>query len=80
MRIRFLSAFLLVVGLPACAGRDYKDNAAEIARDPRCMDKPSIPDAEPAPWCKQKIDSRSSPSTSDEVDFSGKKGKKAKPE
>jgi hypothetical protein len=64
----------MLVLLAGCAGSEYRDNAAQIASDPRCMDKPSNPDAEPAPWCKQKVEVTSS-SSSSEVDFSGKQDK-----
>lgn len=67
-----LTIVVLLGVLAGCATRDYKDNAAEIARDPRCMSKPSIPDAEPAPWCTPRVDSRTKAPTTAEVDFTGK--------
>lgn len=48
-----LSLTLLAFALAGCASAEYRDNTAEVARDPRCLDKPSVPGQQPAPWCKQ---------------------------
>ena len=75
MLVRYMTAVFLIGTLAGCATREYKDNSAQIAGDPRCLDKPSNPDAAPATWCKQKVETTSSSSSSDKVDFSGRKGK-----
>ena len=70
-----LAALLAATLLAGCASTEYRDNTAELARDPRCIDKPANPDLEPAPWCKPEAGtSWSSERKSDELDFSGKSG------
>ena len=54
--MRTVGTIAMIILLAGCAGREYKDNSAQLASDPRCMDKPSIPDAEPAPWCKPGVE------------------------
>ena len=63
---------LLAIALAGCASAEYKDNAAEVARDPRCMDKPATPGQAPAPWCKQEAGTSWSSDKGAKVDFSGK--------
>lgn len=73
--MRTVCIVAVLILLAGCAGREYKDNSVEIASDPRCLNKPSNPAAEPAPWCKQKTEttfSTSSSSKTDKIDFSGK--------
>jgi hypothetical protein len=69
---RFLLLSLLAATLAGCAGAEYKDNAADVARDPRCMDKPTTPGQAPAPWCKQEAGTSWTSGKGAKVDFSGK--------
>ena len=48
------------------------DNTAEVANDPRCMEKPAVPGQEPAPWCKPQTGASWSNDSGSKVDFSGK--------
>lgn len=72
--MRKIASMLLSAGLLAgCAGAEYKDNSADVARDPRCIDKPNNPDEEPPPWCKQSAGTTwSSDGKDSKLDFSGK--------
>jgi hypothetical protein len=71
-RFLFLFLSLLAVTVAGCAGAEYKDNAAAVARDPRCMDKPTTPGQAPAPWCKQEAGTSWTSGKGAKVDFSGK--------
>lgn len=63
---------LLAFALAGCASAEYRDNTAEVERDPRCVDKPSVPGQQPAPWCKQEAGTSWSTGKGGKVDFSGK--------
>ncbi len=67
-----LSLVLLTFALAGCASAEYHDNTAEVARDPRCVDKPSIPGQQSAPWCTQKAGTEWSTGKGGKVDLSGK--------
>lgn len=62
---------LLVVALAGCASAEYHDNAAEVARDPRCIDKPSTPGQAAAPWCQPAAGTRWSSGKGTKVEFGG---------
>lgn len=68
---RVLLPLFLVLTFAGCASAEYKDNAAAVARDPRCMDKPSTPGQEPAPWCKPQTGTSWSSGKGTKVDLSG---------
>ena len=70
--MRRLPILCVLVLLAGCASARYTDNAAEVARDPRCIDKPSNPDQAPAPWCQQKTGVSWGGGSGEKVDFSGK--------
>lgn len=63
---------LLVLALAGCASADYRDNTAEVARDPRCIDKPSVPGQQPAPWCKQEAGTTWSSGKGGKIKLGGK--------
>lgn len=69
-RVLFLATLTLV--LAGCASAEYRDNTAEVARDPRCLDKPSTPGQEPAPWCKQQAGTTWSSGKNSKVSFGGR--------
>lgn len=69
---RFLLPSLLVLVLTGCASMEYKDNRAEVAQDPRCLDKPAVPGQKPAPWCQGEAGTSWSSKRKDKIDFSGK--------
>ncbi len=69
---RILYPFLLTFMLAGCAGVEYRDNTAEVAGDPRCMDKPSTPGQASAPWCKPETGASWTSGKSEKVDLGGK--------
>ena len=69
---RALFLLPLVFTLAGCASAEYKDNTAAVARDPRCMDKPSTPGQAPAPWCKPETGTSWSTGKGGKVNLSGK--------
>ena len=69
---RFLFLTLTAATLAGCASAEYKDTAAAVARDPRCIDKPATPGQDPAPWCKQEGSTSWTNDKDTKVDFSGK--------
>ena len=70
MRLAFLMS-VLAAGLAGCASAEYRDTAAEVARDPRCIDKPSTPGQAPAPWCQPAAGTRWSSGKGTKVEFGG---------
>lgn len=71
--MRKIAAMLLTTGLLAgCAGAEYKDNAAQVASDPRCMEKPNNPNEQPPEWCKRAAGVSWSSEGGQKLDFSGK--------
>lgn len=71
--MRRLSSFLALALLAGCAGVEYTDNTAEVARDPRCIDRPANPDQSPAPWCQPQTGASWSSGNGEKVDFTGGK-------
>ena len=52
--MRRLLPVICCLGLASCASAEYRDNAEQAKRDPRCLDQPSVPGQAPAPWCDPK--------------------------
>lgn len=71
MRIALLLS-ALAVGLAGCASAEYRDTSAEVARDPRCIDKPSTPGQATAPWCRPESGTRWSSGKRTKVELGGR--------